>query len=248
MQPDRGLDRELRDLGARVEYPPVPDLAGSIRSRLEAEDGDAPPARGPQLWWIAAAAIVLLVALPVFASVLNTMGGAFSGGASGGGGMAGGGAEGGSVAESGGQEARDAAGPTRLVQEDESLAAGAGEDDPESGGGEEAAGNGIRAAKTPNDEPVPNVVGAPVLEACSKLQTRDYNGYVLGEVRNERVAPGHVVSQEPRVGHKGFEGQPVELIVSEPYPAEKLGRDSRCYDLTEYGPGGKPNVPNNVPD
>jgi hypothetical protein len=65
----------------------------------------------------------------------------------------------------------------------------------------------------------------------------------MGEVENRRVSPGHVVYQEPRAGHKGFERQPVKLIVSEPYPAGKLGRDVDCYDLTEHGPGGKPNVP-----
>lgn len=112
MQPDRerDLDRELRDLGPRVQFPPVPDLAQSVRGRLEAEAaGAGSPARSrPQLWWIAAAALVLLVAVPVFASVLNTMGSAFSGGASGGGG-----GEGGSVAESGQQGAADVAEPTQ---------------------------------------------------------------------------------------------------------------------------------------
>ena len=106
MPPDRDFDRELRDLGPRVEYPPVPDLARSVRGRLEADDGAAAPsARGPQLWWIAAA-IALLVALPVFASILNTTGGAFSGGAAAGGGGAG-------VAESGQQGAADVAEPTQ---------------------------------------------------------------------------------------------------------------------------------------
>jgi len=109
MQPDRDLDRELRDLGPRVEYPPVPDLAGSVRDRLETEVGDtgSPPRARPQVWWIAVAALLLLVAVPVVALVLRDFGGgAFS---------AGGGAAG-SVAESGGRETGDG-GPTRLTED-----------------------------------------------------------------------------------------------------------------------------------
>ena len=106
MQPDRGrdLDRELRDLGPHVEYPPVPDIAGSVRSRLDAETGrTVPPARsGPSLWWVAAAALVVLIALPVVASILNTVGVSFS---AGGGGMAGGAAQGGGDAVSPGEQA-----------------------------------------------------------------------------------------------------------------------------------------------
>ena len=49
MPPDRDLDRELRDLGPLIEYPPVPDLARSVRDRLEAEaDGAGSPARKPE--------------------------------------------------------------------------------------------------------------------------------------------------------------------------------------------------------
>ena len=108
MPPDRDLDRELRDLGPRVEYPPVPDLARSVRGRLEAEAGatGSPPWAHPRLWWIAAAALVLLAAVPVFSLALRETGGAFS---------AGGGAAG-VAPESGGQEGRDA-GSTRLTEE-----------------------------------------------------------------------------------------------------------------------------------
>ena len=234
MPPDRDRDiyRELRDLGPRVEYPPVPDLARSVRSRLETEvDGSGSSARsGPQLWWIAAAALVLIVAVPVFASVLDTVGSSFSGGAAAGGGAE---VEGRPQPE---QRAADnsASPPATLEEEDEGLAGS---------GGEQTADSAIEAVRTPNDKPIPNVVGAPVLEACRELRTRDYAGSVMGEVENGEVAPGHVIYQEPRAGRKGFQKQPVELIVSEPYPAGKLGRDVNCYDLTEYGPGGKPNVP-----
>jgi len=118
MLPDRDLERELRDLGPRVEYPPVPDLARSVRARLEAEGGSGGSASRarPQLWWIAAAALVLIVAVPVVAlAIRDTVGGAFS---------AGGGAAG-SAARSGGQE-EAAAGPTHSAGDDGSLAAGAG--------------------------------------------------------------------------------------------------------------------------
>ena len=92
MPPDRDLDRELRDLGPRVEYPPTPDIAGSVRGRLGAEAGipGSPPRSRPQLWWIAAAALVLLVAVPVFSLAMHEIGGgAFSAGGGAAGGAAG---------------------------------------------------------------------------------------------------------------------------------------------------------------
>lgn len=115
MRPDRDLDRELRDLGPHVEYPPVPDLARSVRDRLDAEErSPASSTRsGPQLWWIAAAAIVLLVALPVFASILSGMGGAFSGS---------GGSVGGGAAESGREDAAGVAEPSVAMESGASAA------------------------------------------------------------------------------------------------------------------------------
>lgn len=85
---ERDLDRELRDLGPRVEYPPAPDLARSVRSRLEAEaDSPGSPTRSrPQLWWIAAAALLLLVAVPVFSLAVFDPGGFLAGGGAAGGG------------------------------------------------------------------------------------------------------------------------------------------------------------------
>lgn len=138
MPPDRDLDRELRDLGPRIEYPPVPDLARSVRGRLEAEDGTVGSTSRSQLWWIAAAALILIVGVPVFSLAMRDIGdGAFSAGG---------------VAESGGRE-KGVAGPTRLAEEDAagpthssgddgSLAAGAGGGTPSS----EAAGSGTSAA------------------------------------------------------------------------------------------------------
>ena len=118
MPPDRDLDRELRDLGPRVEYPPVPDLAGSVRGRLEMEAGgsEAVSRSRSQLWWIAAAALVLLLAVPVVSLALRETGG-FSAGGGAAGGVAGG------VAESGGRGAADGD-PTRLVEEEGPMPAG----------------------------------------------------------------------------------------------------------------------------
>jgi hypothetical protein len=137
MPPDRDLESELRDLGSRLEYPPVPDLARSVRDRLQAEGEDAgSTARArPQLWWIAAAALVLLVAVPVVTLALRDTGGVSS---------LGGGAAGG-VAESGGPTRLaedDAAGSTHPSGDDGSLAAGAGGGTPSSG----AADSGTSAA------------------------------------------------------------------------------------------------------
>ena len=111
MPPDRDLDRDLQDLGPHVEYPPTPDLSRSVRERLEAENArtDAPARTGPSLWWIAAAALALLVAVPVFATVANNLGGAFSSGASGG-------AAGRGAVESGQQRAADVAEPSVAME------------------------------------------------------------------------------------------------------------------------------------
>ena len=237
MQPDRDLDRELRDLAPRVEYPPTPDLAGSVRARLDAEGATTPTRTGSPLWWVAAAAMIVLVAIPVLATVLTT-GGFMAGGA----GSAGGG--GGEVVQQGIERGR-----TQL--EGAAASAGGGEDMPTSGGdmptsggGSQSAGSELQAVRTPNSQAVPEVVGMPVLKACRKLWPRDYVGSVLGVVESDTMPSGRVISQNPRAGSRGFQGQPVDLVVSEPYPAAELGRKNHCYDLTEYGPGGKPNVPN----
>ncbi len=226
MQPDRDLDRELRDLGPRVEYPPVPDLARSVRDRLETEAGGtgSPPRAWPQLWWIAAAALVLLVAVPVVSLAVRGTG-------------AGGGAVGGVAVESGGQEAGVATGPTRLVEEDESLATGAGEE-AEEGETQESITGGDAAGQTarPNG-PVPNVVGMGLTAACEKLSAGGYVGYVIRAVEDPVLRPGLVVEQRPLPGRKGYVGGPVDLAVSEPYPKDELrrlsgGRNPACLDAT----------------
>jgi PASTA domain len=240
MQPDRDLDRELRDLGPRVEYPPVPDLARSVRDRLETETGGTgpPPRARPQLWWIAAAALVLLVAVPVVSlAVRGTVGGAFS---------AGEGAAGG-VAESGGRETGGgpnrltedaAAGPTHSADDEGALAAGAGQEAEEKGETQESLQIEQGAGETgrPNG-PVPDVVGMELTAACEKLSAREYVGYVVRAVDDPNARPGLVVEQRPLPGRKGHVGGPVDLTVSEPYPEDELrrlsgGRNPACLDAT----------------
>lgn len=154
MPPDRDLDRELRDLGPRIEYPPVPDLAGSVRGRLETEAGgpEAAPRPRPQLWWIAAAALVLLVAVPVLSLALRDMGG---------GGMAGGVAAGGDAAESGGREAADGD-PTRLVEEEGPMPAGE----------EEAQEDGTQEARPSmsDESEAPSASAGSAQAACASVQ------------------------------------------------------------------------------
>jgi hypothetical protein len=69
MRRDRELERELGELGSRIEYPPTPDLARAARRRLEEEERT--PRRGgfglPTLSarWAAAAALFLFLAVPL---------------------------------------------------------------------------------------------------------------------------------------------------------------------------------------
>jgi hypothetical protein len=89
MQPDRELERELRDLGSRIEYPPTPDLTQAVHRRLDQEEGERRPARSrltwPSLlsfrWAVVAAALVLIVAVPVLSpTVRATVAGWFEAG------------------------------------------------------------------------------------------------------------------------------------------------------------------------
>jgi hypothetical protein len=84
MQPDRDLERELRELGSRVEYPPTPDLARAVRRRLEEAEQPA-PRRGwfdlPVVRWAAVAAVVLLAAFPAVSPAMrDTVAGWFESG------------------------------------------------------------------------------------------------------------------------------------------------------------------------
>ncbi len=72
--PENEFDRRLEDLGDHVEYPPTPDLAASVREGLQGKDRRRPSLAG----WVAAA-VVVLISLPVLAGIV------FSGGSGGGG-------------------------------------------------------------------------------------------------------------------------------------------------------------------
>jgi hypothetical protein len=81
--PDRELERELRELGALIDYPPTPDLARSARNVLEEEANDQP--RGFRVafpamrWAVVAAAFVLVVVVPTLSPGLRaTIGDWFS--------------------------------------------------------------------------------------------------------------------------------------------------------------------------
>lgn len=73
---ERELERELRELGPRIEYPPTPDLAQAARSRLDEEARNRSRrflATLPALRWAAAAAaFVLIVAVPALSPGLRT--------------------------------------------------------------------------------------------------------------------------------------------------------------------------------
>lgn len=134
MRPDRDLERELRELGSRLEYPPTPDLARAVRSRLDAEPA---PRRGwfesPVARWAAVAAVVLIAAVPVLSPpARDTVAGWFAGGQTSSGGQAGGGAGEAAPAAGGGQALSEAGSDTttKIESEGESRA----EDIPSSGG------------------------------------------------------------------------------------------------------------------
>jgi hypothetical protein len=78
MSPDRDLERELRELGSHVEYPPTPDLARAVRRRLDGEETGRParsrtiwPSLPSSRWAVAAAAIVLLAAAPLLSPAMR---------------------------------------------------------------------------------------------------------------------------------------------------------------------------------
>jgi hypothetical protein len=82
MQPDRELERELRELGSRIEYPPTPNLPRAVRSRLE-EETERTPRRGrfwpalPGLRPAAAAAAVVVIIVALSPAVRTTVAGWF---------------------------------------------------------------------------------------------------------------------------------------------------------------------------
>jgi hypothetical protein len=142
---ERDIERDLRDLGARIEYPPTPDLARAVRRRLDEQEGRRSPGRGfwPSLlsprWAVPVAALVLIsfaLLSPAVRAPLSDI--LFSGhAASSGGGAVSETGDSAARPESGGSAARPepqaAAGPESSRS---SVAGGSrGEDQPMSGGG-----------------------------------------------------------------------------------------------------------------
>jgi hypothetical protein len=73
--PDRELERELRELGTLIDYPPTPDVAYAARNLLDEEDSRPQRFRMafPTMRWAAvAAAFVLVVAVPALSPSLRT--------------------------------------------------------------------------------------------------------------------------------------------------------------------------------
>lgn len=81
---EREIERGLRDLGARIEYPPTPDVAPSVRRRLEEEGRRGSPRRSlwrfvlSPRWSVPAAALVLLALALLTPTVRETLSEPFS--------------------------------------------------------------------------------------------------------------------------------------------------------------------------
>jgi hypothetical protein len=73
--PDRELERELRELGGYIDYPPTPDVARAARGVLDEEENSRPRrflTAFPAMRWAAvAAAFVLVVAVPTLSPGLR---------------------------------------------------------------------------------------------------------------------------------------------------------------------------------
>ena len=109
--PEKELEQELKELGTRIEHPPTPDLAHTVRSRISEEELRSTrrgwrslPRHAPQ--WAVAAVLLLVVAIPVFSpTARDTLSGWFPAGA------------GGAGAEGGVQQAVESAGSDRATRE-----------------------------------------------------------------------------------------------------------------------------------
>ena len=73
---DREIERDLRDLGARIEYPPTPDLAQAVRRQIE--EGAGQNARRGGFWhyflsprWAVPAAALVLIAVAIFSPAVR---------------------------------------------------------------------------------------------------------------------------------------------------------------------------------
>ncbi|MGF1470681.1 MAG: DUF4349 domain-containing protein [Rubrobacteraceae bacterium] len=86
--PETDLERELRELGSRLEHPPTPDLAPAVRDRISTDAvrpvrRSWPGRRSPQ--WLAAAVLLLVLLVPAFSpATRETLSGLFARGDAGG--------------------------------------------------------------------------------------------------------------------------------------------------------------------
>ena len=71
--PDRELERELRELGTLIDYPPTPDVAYAARNLLDEEDSRPQRFRMPfpRMRWAVAVAFVLAAAVPTLSPSLR---------------------------------------------------------------------------------------------------------------------------------------------------------------------------------
>ena len=191
MQPNRDLERELRDLGSRVEYPSTPDLARAVRNRLD--EGEEPaPHQGwsdlPVVRWAAVAAVVLIAAVPVLSPALrDTVAGWFDGG------QASTGGAGEAISAGGGGEASRAT--------------------PDSGSTPMNAEGGSRAG-------VPQSGGGSMMPSSGGRPRSSGGNLGYGERIPLREAQSRLAGNEPLLPGTGGLGAPDEVYASES-PAEE---------------------------
>ena len=169
--PERGLERELRDLGSRIEYPPTPDLSRAVRERLDAEETGQASRRGlwryllSPRWAVPAAALVLIFFVALVPAVRGSLSDLFFSGQANSSGAGGGAQAGGSASrpESGGSDGRS--GPESGVAPQ--AASSVAEDVPTSGasGSAAAAGSASAAAGAAMGCPPPSLEVDPARAA-----------------------------------------------------------------------------------
>ena len=74
------FEQSLKDLGARIEYPPTPDAAHTVRRKLDEEQPQEarrwPPFLAPR-WTAVAAALVLVAVVALSPAMRATLSGLF---------------------------------------------------------------------------------------------------------------------------------------------------------------------------